>query len=113
MASFQAKKGWDRPRRREHKNYRSDQFLSNLESIIPKKSQKNLKKNQKTPLWLLFKPKQVGKGLEREKIKIIVPISSYPTQNREFQKNSIKIKKHHYGLFSFQNKLEKAEKERK
>ena len=27
MASFQAKKGWDRPRRREHKNYRSDQFL--------------------------------------------------------------------------------------
>ena len=41
MASFQAKKGWDRPRRREHKNYRSDQFLSNLESIIPKKLQKN------------------------------------------------------------------------
>ena len=27
MASFQAKIGWDRPRKRENKNYRSDHFL--------------------------------------------------------------------------------------
>ena len=27
MASFQAKTGWERPRKREKKNYRSDQFL--------------------------------------------------------------------------------------
>ena len=27
MASFQAKLGWERPRKRENKNYRSDQFL--------------------------------------------------------------------------------------
>ena len=33
-----------------------------------------------------FQDKQVGKGREREKIKKIVPMSSYPTRNREFQK---------------------------
>ena len=27
MASFQAKKGWKRPRKRENKNCRSDHFL--------------------------------------------------------------------------------------
>ena len=73
-------------------------------------------KNQKTLLWLLFKPKEVGKGREREKIEKIVPMSSYPTQNREFQKNRKKIqkiKKHHYGFFSSQNRLGKAGKKRK
>ena len=43
-------------------------------------------------------------------------MSSYPTRNKEFQKNGKKIqkiKKHHYGFFSSQNRLEKAEKERK
>ena len=39
-----------------------------------------------------------------------------PTRNRKFQKNIKKIKeikKHHYDFFSGQNKLGKAEKERK
>ena len=43
-------------------------------------------------------------------------MSFYPTQNRKFQKNSKKIqktKKHYYGFFSSQNKLGKAEKEKK
>ena len=44
-------------------------------------------------LWHPFKPKQVGKGREREKIKIIVPLRSYPTRNRKFQRNSKNIKK--------------------
>ena len=64
-------------------------------------------------MWLLSKPKYVGEGREREKIKKIVPMSSDPTRNRKFQKNSKKIKeikKHHYDLFSSQNKLGKAEK---
>ena len=38
-------------------------------------------------------PKQVGKGREREKIKIIVPINSYPTCNRKFQEIAKKFKK--------------------
>ena len=37
--------------------------------------------------------KQVWNGQERVKIKIIVSIISYPTRNREFQKNSQNIQK--------------------
>ena len=36
---------------------------------------------------------QVGKGREREKIKIIVPFRSFPTRNRKLQQNSTKIRK--------------------
>ena len=45
-----------------------------------------------------------------------VPFRSYLTRNLKFQKNSNKIekiKKYHYGLISSQNRLEKAEKDRK
>ena len=44
-------------------------------------------------LWHPFMPKEVGKGREREKIKIIVPLHSYPTRYRKFQKNRKKIQK--------------------
>ena len=43
-------------------------------------------------------------------------MSSYPTRNRKFQKIAKKItktKNHHFGNFSSQNKLGKAEKEKK
>ena len=43
MASFQAKTGQERQRKREKKNYRSDQFLPNPEQRILKKKQKNSK----------------------------------------------------------------------
>ena len=49
-----------------------------------------------------FQVKTGGKGRVRVKIKINVLISSYPTWNREFQKNRKKIqkiKKHHCGFF--------------
>ena len=84
MAAYQAKKGWKRLRKREYKNYHS--------------------------------VTQVRKGRERDIIKIIVPFRSYPARNRKFQKNSKKnhkIKKYNYGIISGQNRLEKAEKERK
>ena len=62
MASFQAKIGWkwllsfcSVPTRRVRTNYKKKQ------------------KNSKIPLCLPFKPKQVGKGRESEKIKIVVP----------------------------------------
>ena len=67
-------------------------------------------------LWHPFKPKQVGKGRQGEKINIIVLFCSYPTQNWKFQKNSNiieKIKMYHYGFISSQNRLENAEKEKK
>ena len=45
MASFQAKTGWHRLRKRENKTYCFDQFQSNLEQRIPK-TIKKLKKKQ-------------------------------------------------------------------
>ena len=60
-----------------------------------------------------FQAKIGWKTPERENIKSIIPFRSYPTRNRKFQKNSKKIKKHHYGFFSSQNRLGKAEKESK
>ena len=40
MASFQAKTGWKRPRKRENKNYRSVPFLLDVKLKIPKQKQK-------------------------------------------------------------------------
>ena len=37
MASFQAKIGWKSPRKKENKNYRSDQFLPDPLSRTAKK----------------------------------------------------------------------------
>ena len=51
-------------------------------------------------LRLLFKPKQLGKDQEIEKIKIIVPINFYPTRNRKIQKSSKKIIKQPLGFSS-------------
>ena len=56
-------------------------------------SKKISKKLKKIPLWLHFKPKQVGKGRKREKIIITVPFHSYPARNRKFQKKQKKFKK--------------------
>ena len=63
-----------------------------------------------------FQAKIVWKRLKKREIKIIVLFRSYSTDNRKFQKNSKKIQKiqkYHYGFISRQNRLEKAEKERK
>ena len=92
MASFQAKIGLIKRRKGENKYHRSVPFLPNAQLKIPKQKQKN-SKNENIPLWLHFKPKQVGKCREREKIKIIGPFRSYTTRNRKFQKNSKKIQK--------------------
>ena len=59
---------------------------------------------------------KTGWGRPRKREKKNVPISSYPTRNREFQKNSKKIqkiKKHHYGFFSRKNGMGLAKKEKK
>ena len=93
MDSFQDKIGWKRMRKRENKNYRSVPSLPDAFQKILKKQQKNCKKKKKNPLRLHLKPKQVGKGREREKIKILVPFRSYPTGNRKFQKNQEKNSK--------------------
>ena len=92
MASFQAKISWKRPRKRKNKNCLSIPFLPDGQQKIPKKEKKK-SKNQKIPLWLHSKPKQVGKGRGIEKIKIAVPFRSHSTRNRKFKKNQQKNEK--------------------
>ena len=61
MASFQAKIVWKRPRKRENKNYRFVPFLPNALQKIPKKKQKNKKKNLKNTIMVSFQAKIVWK----------------------------------------------------
>ena len=89
MASFQAKIGWKRGRKRENKNCLSVPFLPDGKHKIPKKE----KKNKKIPLWLHFMPKQVGKCRERENKKIVFRFPSDRIGNRKFQKKRRKLKK--------------------
>ena len=102
MASFQHKIGLKRPRKRGNKNCLAVPFQLDELLKIPKKEKKE-SKNQKIPLWLHFKPKQVGKGREIEKIENVVPFRSHPTRNRKFQKNSKKLK--NPVMSSFQAKI--------
>ena len=63
-----------------------------------------------------FQAKIGWKRIRKREIKNIVSFRPYPTRNRKFQKNSKKIqkiKKYLYGVISSQNRLQKAEKERK
>ena len=112
MASSKAKTGRQRLRMRQKENSRFEPFQLDLEEGIPEKQQKN----EKTSLWILFKPKQEGQAKNEREKNILVPIHSNPTRNREFQKNSKKIqkiKKHHYGFFPTQNRMGEAENMRK
>ena len=86
MASLQAIIGWERLGKIENKNYCFVSFPPDVKQKIPKKQQKN-SKNKKIQLWLHFMPKQVGKGRERQKPKIVIPFRFYTTRYRKFQKN--------------------------
>ena len=111
MAQFQAIIGWKRLRKRENKNYRFVSFPPDAIQKIPKK----LLKNSKILLWLHFKQKQVGKGREREKIKIFVPFRSTRRvieNSKQIAKKFKKLKKYNCGFISSQN-MEKTEKDRK
>ena len=89
MTSFQAQIGWKMQRKRENKTVIPFCSVPTLRVIENSKKQQ---KNSKIPLWLHFMPKWVVKCREREKIKIL---------------------SWHYGILSSQNRLKKAEKERK
>ena len=74
------------------------------------------KKYKKTPLWLIFKPKLVGKGGEREKTKNCLSVPFLPDGKykipKKVKKNK-KIKKYRCGFISCRNRLENSEKEKK
>ena len=103
MASFQAKIGWKRQKKRKNENYPSVSFLPDPKQKIPKKQHKN-SKNLKIPVGLHFKPKQVGKDREREKIKFSF---RFVPRNGEFRKSSEtiqEIKKYDHGFISSKNR---------
>ena len=66
---------------------------------------------------LQAKPGQDRLRVIQKKKKVIVPIHSNPTRNREFHKNSKKklkkLKKHHSGFISSQNGTGQAESDTK
>ena len=59
MASFQAKIVWNRPRKRENKNYSFVSFLPDALQKIQKKQQKNEKVNKKSTIMASFQAKIV------------------------------------------------------
>ena len=89
----------------EAENERKSKFPYWTIPIGPgKRNSRKIAKKLKMSLRFLLKPKLDGTGWECEKKSILVPIHFNWTRNREFQKNSIKIQKHHYGFFSSQNR---------
>ena len=97
MDSFQAKIGWKMMRWRENKNYCSETTAKKFKKL-------------KNTITGSFEAK-IGRKRPRKtenKNYRSVPFRSYPTRNRNFQKNSKKIqkiKKYHYGFISVQNRL--------
>ena len=110
MASFPAKIGWNRPRKRENKNYRSvptRRVIENSKKIA--KKFKKLKNSIMDSFQAKIRPKRQRKREKKNNCFVL----SNPTRNRKFQKNSkkiLKIKKYHYDFISRKNRLEKAEK---
>ena len=68
MASFQAKIGWKRLRKRENKNYRSVSFLLDGKEKIPKKIAKKFKKLKST-ITASFQAKISWKRLRKKENK--------------------------------------------
>ena len=75
MSSFQSKMGRERPRKREKKNYRSDQFLPNPEQRIKKKIGRNFKK-LKNIIMASFQAKTGWERLRKKEKEIIVSIGA-------------------------------------
>ena len=73
MASFQAKIGWKRPRKRENRNYRSVPTRCVIENF------KKIQKTKKYHYGVISSQNRLEKA-QREKIKIIVSFRSAPTR---------------------------------
>ena len=86
MASFQAKIGWKRRRKRENKNCISVPFLPDGKYKIPKKEKKN-KKIKKYHCGFISCQNRLEKA--EKKKKIVFPFPSDRTRNRKFQKKRI------------------------
>ena len=82
MASFQAKIGWKRWRKRENKNYRSVSFLPDGLKKIPKKQLKKLKNT----IMASFKAKIGWKRVRKRENKNYRSVSFPPNRLKKIQK---------------------------
>ena len=113
MTYFPANPGWERQRKSENKNYRSDHFQPDPKQRIEKKIVKKFK-ILKNAIIASF---QAQTGWER----------SRKSENKNYRfdhflpdleqripkKIAKKLKKHHYGILPSKTRLGKAEKESK
>jgi len=76
-ASFRAKTGWKRPKKRENKNYRFVSFLHDAQEIIQNKIAKKFKK-LKNPLMASFQAKIGWKRLTKRENKNYRYVSFLP-----------------------------------
>ena len=112
MASFQAKIGLKRPRKRKNKNYRFVPFptrcvIENSNKIVKKfKKLKNtiMASSQAKIGWKMPRKREYKERKREIKNSHSISFRSYPTRNRKFQKNSKKIQKYRYVFFSSQNR---------
>ena len=115
MALFQSKTSRVRPRKREKKNYRSDQFLLNPEQRIPKKQQKiqKIKKHHYD-----FISSQIGLGeVEKDKKKNLsfqsVPIQPRIENSKKIAKKFQKLKNIMMASFQVKTGRERPRKRKK
>ena len=87
MASFQAKMGWDWPRKREKKKL-SFRLVPTRPGIENSKKIAKKFRRFKNIIMTSFRAKKGSVEAEKGRKKIIVPVSFYMTRNKEFQKNS-------------------------
>ena len=85
MASFQAKIGWKRMRKRENNNYRSIPFLPDAKQKIKKKIAKKFK-GLKNTIMTLFKAKIGQKMPTKREYKNYCSVSFQPDAKQEIQK---------------------------
>ena len=115
MASFQAKIGWKRPRKRKNKNCLSIPVLPDGQQKIPKKEKKN-QKIKKYHCGFIRSQNRLEKAKELRKKKSsfrFVPTRPVIENSKKISKKMKKMTKIHYGVISRQNRLEKANEVRK
>ena len=87
MASFEAKIGWKRSRKRENKNYRSVPFRSkSMHNRKFQKKNKKIKKIKKYHYGVISSPNRLEKAQRENKNYCFVSFRSDPTRRRKFKR---------------------------
>ena len=88
MATFPAKISWEKPRKRENKKNRSDEFVPDLQLKIPKKKSKKIQKIKKHQYRFFSSQNKLGKAEKEGKENSFRRVPTRPAIG-----NSVKIAK--------------------